>query len=269
MPPKSTRYRDVGTKDSSPDIPKVNRSASKWRKEDLHLLSVDYQYCVFDDIQFGIEDADLPTGLLESMCFILEKLNYSHRKSMLTRSSLLIWPSSKIVRVIEKSSKCLRCSTSANLIQHTYLSPPFSHDFGTRPIRKSHLRRHLDKPSCLRIQIVLGRSASSSSSTESKQEPYAQNVAIDFLKTTYATVAEWMEDIEWINPESKLYLPLRMSLFCRPNHGSALEKMEIPLGKAQLVKAIDDGGISMYLWRDSTSAQLSQRVILSVEVLPS
>ena len=51
-----------------------------------------------------------------------------------------------------------------------------------------------------------GGSASSSSSTESKPEPYAQNVATDFLKATYATVADWMEDIEWINPESKLYL---------------------------------------------------------------
>jgi len=51
-----------------------------------------------------------------------------------------------------------------------------------------------------------GGSTSSSSSTESKPEPYAQNVATDFLKATYATVAEWMEDIEWINPESKLYL---------------------------------------------------------------
>ena len=51
-----------------------------------------------------------------------------------------------------------------------------------------------------------GGSTSSSSSTESKPEPHAQNVATDFLKATYATVAEWMEDIEWINPECKLYL---------------------------------------------------------------
>jgi hypothetical protein len=71
MPTKSTLYRDVGTKDSSPDIPKVNRSSSKWTKADLRLLGVDYQYRVFDDIQFGIEDADLPTELLESMCFFL------------------------------------------------------------------------------------------------------------------------------------------------------------------------------------------------------
>jgi hypothetical protein len=65
MPPKSVLYQDVGTKDSSPDIPRFNRSASKWTKADLLLLGVDYQYRVFDDIQFGIEDADMPTELLD------------------------------------------------------------------------------------------------------------------------------------------------------------------------------------------------------------
>ena len=66
MPPKSTLYRDVGTKDSLPDIPKFNQSASKWTKADLRLLGVDYQYRVFDDIQFGIQDADMPPELLDS-----------------------------------------------------------------------------------------------------------------------------------------------------------------------------------------------------------
>ena len=81
MPPKSTSYRHVGPKDASRDIPKVSRSASKWTKTDLHLLGVDYQYRVFDDIQFGITDADMPPELLKSMCsFTLGLLNYSHRK---------------------------------------------------------------------------------------------------------------------------------------------------------------------------------------------
>jgi hypothetical protein len=66
MPPKSILYRDVGAKDLSPDIPKFNQSASKWKKTDLQLLGVDYQYRVFNDIQLGIEDADMPTELLES-----------------------------------------------------------------------------------------------------------------------------------------------------------------------------------------------------------
>jgi hypothetical protein len=66
MPPKSTLYRDVGTKDSLPDILKVNRSASKWTKADLRLLGVDYQYRAFDDIRIGTEDGDMPPGLLQS-----------------------------------------------------------------------------------------------------------------------------------------------------------------------------------------------------------
>ena len=59
-------FRDVGTQDSSTDVPKVNRSASRWTKTDLGLLGVDYQYREFDDIQIGIEDTDMPVELLES-----------------------------------------------------------------------------------------------------------------------------------------------------------------------------------------------------------
>jgi hypothetical protein len=75
MPPKATLYREVGTKDSSPHILKLNRSASKWTKADLHLLGVDYQYDAFDDIQFGIKDADMPSELVQSTylrCFVAD-----------------------------------------------------------------------------------------------------------------------------------------------------------------------------------------------------
>jgi hypothetical protein len=64
MPPKSTLYEDVGTNDSLAEVPKVNRSASKWTKTDLGLLGVDYQYGMFDDIQ--IENTNMPSELLES-----------------------------------------------------------------------------------------------------------------------------------------------------------------------------------------------------------
>ena len=50
------------------------------------------------------------------------------------------------------------------------------------------------------------RSGGSSSSTESKPEIYAQNVAVDFLKATHSTVAEWTENIGWVNSEVKLHL---------------------------------------------------------------
>ncbi len=55
-------------------------------------------------------------------------------------------------------------------------------------------------------------------------------------------------------------------MFCRSDHYSALDTMEIRLGKAQLIKAVDDGGVSMYFRRDPASSQQSRRVILSVEV---
>jgi hypothetical protein len=50
------------------------------------------------------------------------------------------------------------------------------------------------------------RSGGSSSSTESKPEIYAQNTAVDFLKSTHSTVAQWMEDIRWMNPEAEIHL---------------------------------------------------------------
>ena len=51
-----------------------------------------------------------------------------------------------------------------------------------------------------------GGSTSSSSSTESKPEPYAQNVATNLLTTTYSTVSEWIADIDWATPDAKLRL---------------------------------------------------------------
>jgi hypothetical protein len=64
--PKLMLYREIETQDSLIDVLKVNRSASKWTKADLRVLGVDYQYLEFDDIHIGIEDADMPSELLES-----------------------------------------------------------------------------------------------------------------------------------------------------------------------------------------------------------
>ena len=47
---------------------------------------------------------------------------------------------------------------------------------------------------------------SSGSSDQSKGEPFAQNVATQFLSATYSTVAEWMTRLGWVNPGPKLYL---------------------------------------------------------------
>jgi len=63
MPPESMPYLDIATNDSFAEVPKVNRSASKWTKNDLILLGVDYQYGMFDDIQ--IDDTNMPSELSE------------------------------------------------------------------------------------------------------------------------------------------------------------------------------------------------------------
>jgi hypothetical protein len=60
MPPKSL-YRDVGTKDLVAPVPKFNKSASKWKKADLDLLGVDYQYNAPDKIE--MERVKIPDEL--------------------------------------------------------------------------------------------------------------------------------------------------------------------------------------------------------------
>jgi hypothetical protein len=51
-----------------------------------------------------------------------------------------------------------------------------------------------------------GGSTSTSSSTESKPEPYSQNFATDFLKATYITIARLIGRFEWANPNAKVRL---------------------------------------------------------------
>jgi hypothetical protein len=64
MPPKSVQYREFGTKEATVDILKLNRSASKWRKTDLDLLGVDYDYTRCEDIH--IPNTGIPAELVES-----------------------------------------------------------------------------------------------------------------------------------------------------------------------------------------------------------
>jgi hypothetical protein len=67
MPPKSIAavYREVTTKDPPRDLPRLNNSASLWKKTDLAKLGVDYQYDRFDEIVIGRGDEDVPAELLQ------------------------------------------------------------------------------------------------------------------------------------------------------------------------------------------------------------
>jgi hypothetical protein len=92
-----------------------------------------------------------------------------------------------------------------------------------------------------------GGSTETSSSLESKAEPYAQNVAIDFLKATYLTMSGWIESVQWANPAAKVSLSTKYIQVIFLFDCSAYGTMEIRLGKVQIVKAIDDGGMSSLL----------------------
>jgi hypothetical protein len=114
-----------------------------------------------------------------------------------------------------------------------------------------------------------GGSTETSSSLESKAEPYAQNVALRFMEATYFTVSDWIERVRWANPASKVSLSTQYIHIMLVADCSACQTMEIRLGKAQRVKAIDDGGISMYYRPVPSSKDRSRYVVLSVEVLLS
>jgi hypothetical protein len=66
MPPKSTLYKEVGTKDPVIDVPALGKSASRWTKKDLNLLGVEYQYDKFDTIGIRVDDNEIPPELLNS-----------------------------------------------------------------------------------------------------------------------------------------------------------------------------------------------------------
>lgn len=109
-------------------------------------------------------------------------------------------------------------------------------------------------------------STSTNSSSESKAEPYVQNVALRFLEATHITVIDWMEGIKWVNPLAKVSLSSQYIHLCVVSDCSSRLKMEMRLGKAKKIKAIDDGGISMYFKSGSSAKEQSRYVVLSVEV---
>jgi hypothetical protein len=75
MPPKPTPlYHHVGTTELAPEALKVNQSACRWKKADLDLLGVNYQYDVCDDIRIGVDDGEMPSELLQSIRLVTNGL---------------------------------------------------------------------------------------------------------------------------------------------------------------------------------------------------
>jgi hypothetical protein len=68
MPPKSAQYREVGTMETAGNVPRLNKSASRWRKADLKLLGVDYDHESCNDIH--IPNAGMPAELVQSNSFV-------------------------------------------------------------------------------------------------------------------------------------------------------------------------------------------------------
>lgn len=109
--------------------------------------------------------------------------------------------------------------------------------------------------------------ARSSSSTESKPEPYAQNFATEFIAATCITVNKWLKDFDWSNPGAKVRLSPQSCPKILCSNGS---RNGNKIGKShQVTAAIDDGCISMNFRRLLEDPYLSRRVVLSVEIFTS
>ena len=78
-----------------------------------------------------------------------------------------------------------------------------------------------------------------------------------------------MRRFEWAKPDTQLFLSEQyvrnLSFLMFYSHSGEMRTL---LGKAQLIKAIDDGGVSMCFQRDPRSSLQSRRIVLSVEVTP-
>jgi hypothetical protein len=65
-PPQQTdmhpKYKEVSTQDAAPEVFKLRHKASRWRKGDLQLLGVKYQYDKFDEIKIPVDG--MPQDLL-------------------------------------------------------------------------------------------------------------------------------------------------------------------------------------------------------------
>lgn len=46
----------------------------------------------------------------------------------------------------------------------------------------------------------------SNSSAESKPEDYVNDFTINFLKTAFFTIDQWIEELQWANPDAKAFL---------------------------------------------------------------
>ena len=138
--------------------------------------------------------------------------------------------------VIRKYWKCYPAWTLWDSIQHTYRLLTSLHDFDARLIVKLHLQRHLDRWPCLRIQIVLV--------ARHHQVPPPnrnRNRMLKMLRPTSSRPHTLQSSNGWrVLSGSILTLnstfPHSMSAFGLSEYCSALEKMEIRLGKAQMVK---------------------------------
>jgi len=146
--------------------------------------------------------------------------------------------------VIPKYWKCFAASTLQNSTPRSHHSLVSLHDSDIQFIRKWHLRLHAVRKLFLKTQIV---------PVVRRHQPYQVRLpnlhpsrllkmlrSVSLEPYTLRLRNGW-GDLSGSIPRLESTFLRSMSRFCRSNSCSVLERMEIRLGKAQLIKAINDG----------------------------
>ena len=210
MPPKSTLYNEVGTKDPVANVPELGQSASRWTKKDLDLLGVEFQYDKFDEIGIRVEETDIPPELLNGRhLFIigtngLKNLVIENYVEKIKQVDMTIVNSNDVSNILDMLQRLdlekfeatylalatllARLRRSTQNMQIVFRTPPTQTTLPVNP----------------KLSGGSHSSKSSNSSSESKGEPYAQSVAMKLLDATFITTARWTKPNEWVRPEANL-----------------------------------------------------------------
>jgi hypothetical protein len=197
------KYKEVGTQEAGPEVFKVKDSGSKWRRRDLELLGVEYRYDKFDEVEIPVNFMPLelvarivPFLMLWVWAVVIEataKKIESVDMSVVRRRGV----EHEVLDMLAKNDLLLFASTYNSL--GTLLARVRSSK-GTIPVVFE------TPPGQTTVPQNPNLSGGSSSSAESKGEPYVNNFAAKFLESTYFTIARWLEPIQWVNPKAQAFL---------------------------------------------------------------
>lgn len=211
-PPEQTdiplKYKEVGTKDVAPEVFKLKDLASKWRKRDLDLLGVNYQYDRFDEISIPVDG--MPSELLERIilfqrrCFVVIETTSANIRNVdmnIVRRCGAISETLEMLTRLGLQLFGLAYSSLGTLLAHIRDSTGMAPVMFATPLGQTTVPPN---PNFSGASTESGSSGSSGSSADSKREPYVTDFATRFLEATFLTFSPWMRS-QWTTPNADFF----------------------------------------------------------------